>query len=145
MRTPLAICFILASAFVTGGEGAAQESVVITQLDSAVVIAKNQGYGQVGERFLGALDQGESEEVRAGLKAGVEYLILGVCDSDCTDVDLIWEDANGTQIDSDLLDDDAPVVGGRVARDGAYIIRVSMANCSVEPCNYGVQIFSQAR
>ena len=113
------------------------------QLDSAVVLAKSEGFAQQGTWMLGALDDGGSTTLPTELRAGLTYLIVGVCDYDCTDVDLILDDPSGNEVVSDLLADDAPVLTTDITTAGAYRITVDMAACSLDPCNYGVAVFAK--
>ena len=113
------------------------------QLDSAVVLAKSEGFSQQGNWLVGALEDGGSTTLPTELRAGLTYLIVGVCDYDCTDVDLILDDPSGDEVVSDLLADDAPVLTADIATAGAYSVTVNMAACSVDPCNYGVAIFAK--
>jgi hypothetical protein len=53
-----------------------------------------------------------------------DYL-MGACDADCSNLDLTLYDGNGNVVDSDLLDDDAPVLSVTGARLGAFHVRVS--------------------
>jgi hypothetical protein len=77
------------------------------------------------------------------LNAGERYVVAAACDRDCSDVDLQLLSPAGWEIDSDFLSDDEPIVYATPARSGTYRIRVSMASCSVEPCEYFAGVFRQ--
>jgi hypothetical protein len=36
-----------------------------------------------------------------------------------------------------------PMAAAEVARNGTYQLTVSMASCSIEPCEYGIAVFAQ--
>lgn len=71
---------------------------------------------------------------------GRSYQIMGVCDSDCSDLDITLLDGE-TKLEEDLLDDDVPIVSFEPKRTMQVAIRVSMAACSDSPCYFGIGIF----
>jgi len=75
------------------------------------------------------------------LEFGVEYMVVGVCDQDCSDLDLYLEDTQGNELFKDTLDDDAPILTFTAPAGGAHILWVSMENCSVEPCSFGYKVY----
>ncbi len=119
------------------------DPTVRIQLDSAVSLMRGQGFAQQGPFHSGALGDGGEAVVRLDLRGGTTYMIMAVCDGDCSDLDLRLTDASGTEVDSDFELDDVPIVTAEVARNGAYQLTVGMAACSVEPCGYGVAVFAQ--
>ena len=76
-------------------------------------------------------------------KGGVNYVILGVCDNDCSDLDLRLFDPNGREVASDLLTDDNPVVNVTPRRTGTYTVRAIMTTCSSQPCRYGIGVYGR--
>lgn len=104
---------------------------------------EQQGYELTHHIYTGSLNDGGSEMVELSLDVGMEYQIVGACDEDCTDLDFTLYDGNGNEIDSDLLEDDYPIVSVTVSRSGAFRVRVSMAACSAEPCRYGIGVFGR--
>jgi hypothetical protein len=77
------------------------------------------------------------------LERGKEYLIIGVCDNDCTDVDLAVKGGNGSVIVKDEEVDDTPVTRFRVTSSGRFTVEVTMADCSDEPCFFGFGLFDK--
>jgi hypothetical protein len=116
---------------------------VRTQLVTAGQVFEAGGYELTHRIYTGSLNDGRSEMVELDLAVGMEYQIMGACDADCSDLDLTLYDGNGNEIDSDLLDDDVPVVSVVVSRSGRFRLRVSMAECSQEPCRYGIGAFGR--
>lgn len=104
---------------------------------------EQQGYELTHRIYTGSLNDDASEMVELELDVGMEYQIMGACDEDCTDLDLTLYDGRGNVVDSDILDDDVPLVSVTVSRSGAFRVRVSMAACSAEPCRYGIGIFGR--
>lgn len=111
------------------------------QLEDQSALAHNEGYKRLNY-MIGFLDNGK-EPVNnwpVYLVAGSSYRIVGVCDNDCTDVDLSLEDANRTVVASDLLEDDIPIIEFAPTAGATYWIRPTMAVCSVNPCGYGIAV-----
>jgi hypothetical protein len=121
-------------------------SVVYAELDryTPTYFSSRDGWRAVTGRYHGALSNGASGDHTLTVStAGATYGVLGVCDQDCSDVDLTVYDRAGTVVARDLLTDDYPVVKWSAAYSGEYRLRVSMAACRVNPCYYGVQLFMQ--
>lgn len=116
---------------------------VRAQISEAGRVFESRGYELTHRIYTGSLNDGGAEMVRLELDVGREYQIMGACDTDCSDLDLTLYDGNGREVDTDLLDDDYPVVTVTVGRSGIFQLRVSMADCSAEPCRYGIGVFGK--
>jgi len=119
------------------------EKQVRAQLTAVGEHFATQGYTLTHRVWTGALADGATTTVQIPLQGGREYQIMGVCDTDCSDLDLRLYNPAGTEIDSDLLEDDAPIVSVESARAGTYTVRVLMAACSEEPCRYGIGVYGK--
>ena len=74
-------------------------------------------------------------------RSGRSYIILGVCDNDCSDVDLRLYGPDGSTVIQDLATDDHPTLSFTAPSTGNYRLEVIMATCRQSPCYYGVQLF----
>jgi hypothetical protein len=93
----------------------------------------------------GSLDDSESETSVVTLRAGVEYVLVGVCDEDCSDLDIVlYRSGNSDAVARDLLRDDAPIVRHTPEYTAEYRVYVSMADCDVDPCGYAVRVYERA-
>jgi hypothetical protein len=118
------------------------EQQVRRQLDRAAdLLSNNHDYTLYREPTMGSLRVNASESATVTLTGGRSYMIVGVCDNDCTDVDLRLYNEDGDMVDSDVAADDTPVVQITPERTARYRIRATMATCSVEPCRYGVGVY----
>jgi hypothetical protein len=137
---------VLAMALV-GSSLEAQDSRWHRQISSQLTrygdVFSNEGYARTHELKSGSLDDDESEYFTLELDAGRHYALLGVCDEDCTDVDLRLYDENGNEVDSDVEMDDYPVVEVRPLRTARFRVKVVMSTCSTSPCFYGVGVFAK--
>jgi hypothetical protein len=71
------------------------------------------------------------------------YGIVGVCDNDCSDVDLFLLDNSGRVIARDIDYDDTPAIFYRPSRAATFTVRISMVRCSVNPCRFGIALYSR--
>jgi hypothetical protein len=93
------------------------------------------------DMIVGTLQAGASVGLEVDLESGVEYMIVGVCDNDCTDLDLSLVDLQGNVLFEDTLDDDAPILRFTAPAGGAHFLDVHMYACSVEPCSFGYKVY----
>jgi hypothetical protein len=101
----------------------------------------DEGYQRTHDYTYGELDANAEETVSFDLNEGTSYLAVGVCDQDCSDIDLYLLDENGNVVAEDQGGEDHAVVEVTPAWTGSFTLRVKMYECSVEPCHYGVAIF----
>lgn len=113
---------------------------VAAQLDAVVDALDTEGLTPAGDPHGGALGEGANEDLELELTAG-SYLIIGVCDADCSDLDLVLS-ADGDEIASDYEPDDTPVLVVEVEEGGTLTLTVQMAACSSGPCRYGIGVFT---
>ena len=73
---------------------------------------------------------------------GARVTIAGVCDIDCTDLDLAVFDGDGRQVVDDIEPDDRPVAQFVVLEPGTFQVRVHMVACKREPCGFAVQAYT---
>src|SRR5687768_16329712 len=116
---------------------------VHAQLQEATTTVASEGYQPLGQTFTGDLNAGASQEHLLQLPAGAALLIVGVCDQDCTDLDLWLYSPTGQLLDSDIAVDAVPVVQLDSPTPGMYKVKVDMSTCSSAPCRYGIAIFTR--
>lgn len=117
-----------------------REARVGGYLDRVTAPATEDGFTAAGRDLTGTLAAGASEGTEIRMEAGREYMLVGACDNDCSDMDLEIYDPAGHEIDSDLEYDDVPVVMVTPERTASYRLVIGMAGCSREPCYYGTRI-----
>jgi hypothetical protein len=121
------------------------ERQVRTQLETAAKKLGQQGFTLTHDIYTDALKQGETEDVTVDLDRGSRYLIVGVCDNDCKDLDLQLLNSAGREVDRDVERDDYPMVAAQPSRDETFTVRAIMAQCTDNPCRYGFGVFSSTR
>lgn len=126
---------------VSNNGGGASGDMVAILLDSAVVMMGRGGLTPRSTASRGSLADGATRDITVQVSGGSTLAFVGLCDESCSDLDLTVYGPNGTELGSDVLEDDAPIVKVENARPGAYRVRVSMADCSAATCGYGVRVF----
>lgn len=79
------------------------------------------------------------------LKAERRYVIEGVCDGDCDDVDIVVRNAGGDVVASDRASDDEPVVEFVPGASGTYTVALILSSCSTSFCEVGANVFIRHR
>lgn len=114
---------------------------VIGQLfDKANEIYTGKGYAPTGWERRGTLGQGKEQLIQVTFSGAGSYQLIGVCDTDCKNLDIQLLDANGKEVTKDVEDDDFPIVG--VEASGTYTARVTMVACAGS-CAFGVKAFAK--
>jgi hypothetical protein len=140
---PFALALAAAAALLCAVPAQAQD-LIATQLDSAAVLMRNQGYQPMSDAVRGDLPAGEDEEFAVELRSGTRYVVVGVCDGSCSDLDLVLVNAAGGESAADRELDDVPVVTFQADADGRFVVKVEMATCGSAQCEYGVRVFRAA-
>lgn len=90
------------------------------------------------EDVVTAIQPGADHQFPVNLQSGTNYSFVGVCDVDCSNIDLeLLKGDTGEVVGSDLLDDDIPVVTYAPAANGRYFVRLILRDCTQAPCYIG--------
>ena len=92
--------------------------------------------------FQGSAKVGETKTHQVQRTAGKYYTFFAACDSDCDNIDLTLKSADGSEVESDTEDDDAPMFSVRPTRTGRYTLSVTIPGCkTASGCKYNSQVF----
>lgn len=125
----------------SGAAGSEWEAQVIGFLERGENMLEDDGFTRTREYETGKLERGESRTISIRLEAGVTYVLVGACDTDCDDVDLRIFTPDGKLLDRDVAADDFPVVTGTPRVSGEHTVRVTMAGCEAPYCYYALGVF----
>lgn len=140
MLKSVAAAAVLTLAAVAPGAVAHAQDVTGMALVNALLDQVATEFGLTSQgRVSGSLSQGSSQTVTINIGAG-DVAFIGVCDENCSDVDLIVRDSSGREIGRDFEDDDVPMVIAQGAAAGRYTLEVQMPSCN-GTCNWGVGAF----
>lgn len=113
---------------------------VLNQLDLLENESTGRGMTRLFRSPLFRLDEGASQDYNVTLTGGKTYMIAGVCDNDCPDMDIKLLDASGNEIAEDTQTDSVPIVSTTPRRSGVYVVRVIMYDCDANPCSAGLTV-----
>ena len=140
MRKP-SFAAAAAALLLAGAPAAAQDfdSLVELLLGEAESMMGERGFEPVGGPMRGSLDGGDYVDLDIEVVNGLEMALIGICDVDCSDLDLAVYDTRGEQVAKDTLEDDTPLLTFTPKGGGTYRVRVLMTGCDYDPCGYAVQ------
>lgn len=124
-------CFLLTAAAPAQAPG---QDLLDTVTEKATELFGEKGYSPTGWSNNGSLGQGGQKSVSVTLKGGSIYTIVGMCDGDCSDLNLTLNSSDGQEVDNDLEDDDFPIVA--TSAGGTYTLNVSMKACKTSNCRF---------
>lgn len=140
----LALAAAAAAAFT--GSAFAQTGDIQRLMDSLLSSARQTyvpaGWQPTRQPRVSYQSAGGSDSYPLQLNAGREYVFVGVCDADCSDLDLVLRDARGRVLVQDTLVDDTPVVRYRATATQSATLNVIMASCSTSICYYQVGTYA---
>ncbi|MGD8321769.1 MAG: S1C family serine protease [Gemmatimonadota bacterium] len=117
--------------------------VLLSEVRMVDSVATEIGYVQSHDPYTDELDEGDSNTVTLDFTTTGRYLIAGVCDIDCTDLDLDILDVTGEVAVQDVEPDSRPTLVVDVMHTGTYKVHVYMVSCGVEPCVYTLQAYRE--
>jgi hypothetical protein len=126
-----------------GGDAANYQAQILARLGEVQGRMAQEGYQMIGQASPGALQQGQTSSLPATLNVGVQYQIVGVCDQDCSDLDLTLVDQNNNVISQDTSSDNQPTVSVAPTWTGPFTVHVQMYQCTVQPCYFAVALFGR--
>ena len=92
---------------------------------------------------LTGVNLGGEHVMQVALRGGQNYIFIGACDNECNNVDLVLQDASGAVIDSDVLEDDYPVVQVTPPANSVYTLRIQLKTCTIAPCYVGARLLRE--
>ena len=144
MKTRIALACLAACCLLQGGVQAQDqfERQVRDQILAAAKSYEAQGFALARAIIVGSLDDNRETTHSIDIVIGREYLVIGRCDNDCSDLDLWLNDSAG-EVARDVDTDDIPQVQAFSRRSGQITIKVGMITCSANPCRYGLGVFEK--
>ena len=99
-------------------------------------------------RKIGILWGGStSTEIPYRLQGGRGYLFIGVCDKDCSDLNLTLYDQNRNIVAIETVEagHNYPAFALAPRETGTYYLRATMAECRTNGCYFGVGIYRKVQ
>ncbi len=104
-------------------------------------ILMSNGFERTHERVAGVLQQGHNASLDFDLQAGATYLLAGICGQDCEGLDLRLYDQHSRLLQERSNARGSPLIMHDALAAAAVTLRVRMAACSREPCDFEVAVF----
>jgi hypothetical protein len=130
----------MAVAPISASVAAPGQDVIGTLMSKADELFGDKGFKPTGWQQRGELKQGGEATFQISLKAGTNALV-GMCNTDCSNIDMYITDSSGTAVDQDVEDDDFPIV--MLTQSGNFNVRIVMKTCSEARCEFGVKGYRQ--
>jgi hypothetical protein len=108
----------------------------------AVASAAPHGFGLRHPLTVGQMRQGQAITYDITFAPSTEYILVGNCDYDCGDLDIIVTEPDGRELVADRRFDAQAVVSIPPSHTGAHKVRVRMAACSSGPCRFALGVFT---
>ena len=122
--------------------------VIAAQLDRGAEAQGAQGYKAQKaidpQTLIGLLPNGGTVAVEITLRAGTQYFISAVCDTDCEDLDMrVHAPGDEGPLAQDVEDDDVPLVLFTARQSGIHLLTLKMADCNTEFCYFGFRVLAK--
>lgn len=130
----------MAVAPISASVAAPVQDTIQLLMDKADELFGDKGFKPTGWQQKGELKQGGEVTFTVKLQAGTNALV-GMCDTDCSNLDMYVTDSKGNAIEQDVEEDDFPIV--MLTNTGSVNVRLVMKACSSAPCAYGVRGYRQ--
>lgn len=101
------------------------------------------GFSQLPFEKVDSLPQDYELRFPFPMQVGVEYQIVGVCDDECTNLDLALFNPWGELVVADDFQDALPVLAVYTEEDAPFRLSVSMAGCEVASCGFKILAFGK--
>jgi len=119
------------------------QAVLKNEVRTVMDIARQQELTPTHEFETDLLADDESTTYTLEYEPDTQITIVGVCDIDCSDLDLTIHDPNGQLIARDVETDDRPVLKFNTKSfSGRFKLTVTMADCETATCGFTVMSFS---
>jgi hypothetical protein len=123
----------------SGASGSSDfDQQVINQLNT--MESNASGMSRLFRSPIFRLNEGATQDYPVAMRSGQSYMIGGVCDNDCPDLDIKLLDPSGNEVAEDTATDSVPIVNHSPSKSGTYIVRVVMYDCNQAPCSAGLTV-----
>ena len=124
------------------GQNVYQQQILqrLAQVEQALAA---QGFQQIAQPVTGQLGAGQTQNWPLTMSVGYQYQIVGVCDNDCGNIDLVIYDENNTLVAQDVLADATPIATVQPQWTGPFTVQAAMQHCTVQPCYYALVLYGR--
>ncbi|GGA53056.1 hypothetical protein [Pelagibacterium lentulum] len=87
------------------------------------------------------LDKNQSSRITMDVPGGISVQIMGDCDKDCVDLDLMVYGAEGKLLGEDRLEDFYPIVNFQSGQGGRIELVLDLVDCAATYCYAAYTVF----
>ncbi len=118
-----------------------EQEQVICKLKETVEAQEKAGRKLVFLPLIGKIKEKVEAPFTAKLSSNISYTILGVCDNNCSDLNLTLKNQKGKKIANDEKQDGIPVISFTPTEKSDYKITARPDKCTTEKCEFGMVFF----
>lgn len=142
----------LALALALSGAASAQDQTIddyvrgrVFSIAQQVANSKDVDLVQVGDIMLGEIAKGQTLKYTFAIDPDKPYAVVGTCDSDCMDIDLLASDVSGKTVAEDPWSDPEAAILIYAGDAGSNLtVTVEMMLCDTDVCVVGVGLYQPA-
>lgn len=134
-----AVVALVCTSDLAHAQGRPWERQVQDKLRRAANALAGRGFRPSGEPHIGLLLAQTSDSFALTLAAGPSYALIGVCDDDCSVVELSVYGPGDNEVAAERITN-VPIVSVTPPRDARYRVTVTMSACRMNPCWYGLAV-----
>jgi hypothetical protein len=134
----LALCLLSAPAGAQVPDPFARQ--LAGRLEHAERQFRESGFTKLAGPIAGALGEGGAARFPFTLRAGRPYVVVGVCEQRCADLDLSLADPGQQVVSQDAIGDAAPFLGIVPARTETFTLTVVMTRCAAPACYFAFTV-----
>jgi hypothetical protein len=119
------------------------EALVRVKLAGFALLLSLADAHMVYNPYIGSLDEDTYYNIGVTLHRGVKYMLIGVCDDDCRNLNMELEDEDGHLIGRDYGSRptaDIEIIPENTQR---FTVRIIMKRCHEDPCYYGLGVYGK--
>ena len=113
-----------------------EQEQVICKLKETVEAQEKAGRKLVFLPLIGKIKEKVEAPFTAKLSSNISYTILGVCDNNCSDLNLTLKNQKGNKIANDEKQDGIPVISFTPTEKSDYKITARPDKCTTEKCEF---------
>ncbi len=118
------------------------EALVRIKLAAAALLLSIVDAHLTYDPYIGTLDDNTYRDIRVTLHKGVSYVLLGVCDDDCRNLNMKLYDEDGQFVGADTGPGSTADLEIQPRHTQDFILRMIMKRCNREPCYYGLGVYN---
>jgi hypothetical protein len=119
------------------------EALVRIKLAGAALLLSIVDAHWAYDPYIGKLEEDTSFDIRVPLHRGTRYMLIGVCDDDCRNLNMKMYDEDGEFVGQNSGRTTTPDLEIIPEQTQRFTVRMTMKRCDEDPCYYGLGVYSK--